>query len=106
MPSLIADILERSLRQAHFCRKLGASLIISIVSRGDTPLGEDSDIVLEIGKIEEPCPFRTNSHRKYTAMIALTDALALATMSARGFTKQDFAVRHHGGYLGKVSREE
>ena len=91
---------------AHFCRKLGASLIISIVSRGDTPLGEDSDIFLEIGKIEEPCPLGLTPTASTTAMIALTDALALATMSARGFTKQDFAVRHHGGYLGKVSREE
>ena len=40
------------------------------------------------------------------AMLAICDALALVAMEERGFSKEDFALRHHGGYLGIVVREE
>ena len=36
-----------------------------------------------------------------TATLALGDALAVATLSAKGFTKEDFARSHPGGALGR-----
>lgn len=90
----------------HFCRHLGVGSIISVTASKDSQLGTLSDVVLEIGKIEEPCPFKLTPTASTTAMAALVDALALTVMEERGFTKEDFAVRHHGGYLGKKSREE
>lgn len=94
------------LETLHFCRKLGCKTTIAITASRTTPLGEECDLVLEIGHIEEPCPLKLTPTASTTAMIALTDALALTVMEARGFRREDFAVRHHGGYLGKVSREE
>ena len=90
----------------HFCRHLGISAVIAVTASAKTPLGDESDIVLEIGRIEEPCPFNLTPTASTTAMAAIVDALALTVMEERGFTREDFAVRHHGGYLGKKSREE
>ena len=94
------------LETVHFCRHLGASCIITITASADTPLGQESDIAIEIGHIKEACPLGFTPTSSTTAMIAISDALALTVMEERGFTKEDFAVRHHGGYLGKKSREE
>lgn len=88
-----------------FCRALGVETVIAITSHGRSTMGELSDIVLEIGVVTEPCPLELTPTASTTAMIALTDALALTVMEQRGFTKHDFAVRHHGGYLGAKSRE-
>ncbi len=90
----------------HLCRKLGAAKVISIVSTKDSPLGKESDIVIEIGSIKEPCPLGFTPSASTSAMLAISDALALVTMEERGFSKEEFAVRHHGGYLGRKSRDE
>lgn len=90
----------------HFCRRLGLSKSIAITSQKDSPLGLESDVVIELGKIPEPCPLGLTPTASAAAMLATCDALALLVMEERGFTKEDFALRHHGGYLGKKSREE
>ena len=36
-----------------------------------------------------------------TATLAMGDALAISVLEARGFTKQDFALSHPGGSLGR-----
>jgi arabinose-5-phosphate isomerase len=82
------------------------SSVISVVASKSSPIAEESDVVLEIGQIQEPCPLGMTPTSSTAAMMALADALALTVMAERGFTKEDFAVRHHGGYLGKKLREE
>lgn len=94
------------LETIHHSRALGISSVIAITGVHDSPIAQESDIVLEIGTIREACPFGLTPTSSTAAMMALTDALALSVMEERGFTRQDFAVRHHGGYLGKKSREE
>jgi len=90
----------------HFCRRLGLSEAIAITASKDSPLAEDCETVVELGKIPEPCPLGLTPSSSATAMLAICDALALAVMEERGFSKEDFALRHHGGYLGKKSRDE
>lgn len=90
----------------HFCRHLGVCTVITMTASADSPLGNESDIVLELGRIVEPCPLGLTPTASTSAMIALADALALTVMEERGFSKEDFASRHHGGYLGKKSRGE
>ncbi|MCC6954206.1 MAG: SIS domain-containing protein [Deltaproteobacteria bacterium] len=89
----------------HFCRHLNICTVITICASEASPLGEESDIVLPIGRIQEACPLGLTPSASTAVMIALSDALALTVMAERGFTKEDFALRHHGGYLGKKSRE-
>ena len=39
-------------------------------------------------------------------MTVIGDVLVVATMKAIGFTREQYALRHHGGYLGKAARQE
>jgi arabinose-5-phosphate isomerase len=39
-------------------------------------------------------------------MGAIGDALALVLLELQGFTRYDYGLRHHGGYLGPKSRGE
>ena len=87
-----------------FCRRIGVHSVIAITASLDSPLAEISDHILEIGRISEPCPLELTPTASTAAMLAITDALALVIMEERGFTKEDFALRHHGGYLGEKSR--
>ena len=38
--------------------------------------------------------------------LSLNDAIALALMELKGFTRHDFGLRHHGGYLGHKARAD
>lgn len=87
-----------------FCRHLGISSVISICSTKNSPMGEKSDIVLELGSIKEPCPLGLTPSASTAAMAAISDALALTIMEKLNFSASDFAARHHGGYLGEKSR--
>lgn len=92
------------LETVNFCRCLKIDAVIAVSCSKETPLGAESDIVIELGQIKEPCPLELTPTASAAAMLAVTDALALAAMEARGFTREDFAMRHHGGYLGEQSR--
>jgi arabinose-5-phosphate isomerase len=82
-------------------RHLGLRTVIGVTSHPDSELRGLSDIVLDMGVIEEPCPHGLTPTASIVAMLAIGDAIALALMELKGFTRQDFGRRHHGGYLGK-----
>lgn len=94
------------LETVEFAKKLGAHTVISITKSSSSPLGELSDVVLELGELKEACPIGFTPTASTTAMLVIADTLALLSMEQRGFSKEDFAVRHHGGYLGVKAREE
>jgi arabinose-5-phosphate isomerase len=75
--------------------------VISITACKTNSLGKHSDIVLEMGKIDEACPLGLAPSSTTTAMLALGDALALTVMKLRNFTADDFAVFHPAGQLGR-----
>lgn len=93
------------LETVYLCKKLGVESIITITSCKTSPLAQESTISLELGHINEACPFGFTPSSSTAAMAAISDALALVVMQERGFTKEQFALRHHGGYLGQKSRE-
>lgn len=90
----------------HFCRHLGASGVVTICATPSSPLAEISDVTVPLGESPEACPFGLTPSASTAAMVALSDALALAVMEERGFTREQWADRHHGGYLGRKSREQ
>jgi arabinose-5-phosphate isomerase len=75
--------------------------IISIVSSAASALGRASTFVLEIGSIEEADSLRLAPSSSAAAMLAVGDALALATSRRRKFRAEDFAKFHPGGSLGR-----
>jgi len=75
--------------------------IISMVGNRKSPLARASKIVLDVSVKEEACPFDLAPTASTTATLALGDALAVALLEKREFTKEDFAMYHPGGHLGK-----
>jgi len=74
---------------------------IVMTGRPDSTLGRMADLVLELPVEREACPHNLAPTASTTAMLALGDALAMATMAARGFTPRDFALNHPAGALGR-----
>jgi arabinose-5-phosphate isomerase len=85
-------------------RHLGLKTVIGITSHPDSELRDLSDIVLDMGVVEEPCVLGLTPTSSIVAMLAISDAVALALMELKGFSRHDFGLRHHGGYLGKRAR--
>jgi arabinose-5-phosphate isomerase len=81
-------------------RQIGAKVVSITASKAST-LGRNSDIVIELGRIEEACPLKLAPSATTTAILALGDALALCVMEARGFDKEQFSFYHPGGDLGR-----
>ena len=92
------------LETVEFCKKLKVRRVISITAETSSPLAQVSDIVLKIGRIIKPCPLGLTPTASVAAMLAIGDALALVVMQEKGITHEDFAIRHHGGYLGEKCR--
>ncbi len=74
---------------------------IAMTGRPDSTLGRMADLVLDVAVEREACPHNLAPTASTTAMLAMGDALALATMVARGFTPDDFALNHPAGALGR-----
>ncbi len=81
-------------------KKIGAK-VLAITGDTKSTLALHSDVVLDIGKIEEPCHLGLAPSASSTAMLALGDALALTVFKKRDLGKEDFAAYHPGGDLGK-----
>ncbi len=75
--------------------------IIAITGRENSTLARYSDIVLDIGHIQEACPLGLAPSCTTTAMLALGDALALTLFAMRDMTKENYAFFHPGGDLGR-----
>lgn len=87
-------------------RHLGLDKVIGITSRPESELCQHSDVILEMGVIEEPCPIGLTPSSSIAVMNAIADAITLALMELKGVTKREYGLRHHGGYLGRVARED
>ena len=53
----------------------------------------------------EVCPLGMTPTTSTTMMTVMGDVLVVGAMEAIGFTIQEYAKRHHGGYLGHKSKE-
>ena len=74
--------------------------LIALTSNADSALGREADIALVLPKATEACPNGLAPTTSTTMQLALGDALAVALLEARGFSRQDFFVYHPGGKLG------
>lgn len=75
--------------------------LVAIVSNGDSFLSKSADYVLKIDVDTEACPNNLAPTSSTTAQLVMGDALAMALLSSKGFTRDDFAKFHPGGSLGK-----
>ncbi len=94
------------LEMLTLARHLGLKTVIGVTSHPDSKLRDLSDIILDMGEIEEPCPLGLTPTATIAAMLAIGDALTLTLMELRGITKEEYGLRHHGGYLGRKARTD
>lgn len=87
-----------------YSRRFGIPLI-AITSKAESSMAKAADLVLLIpdsSKAPEACPLGLAPTTSTTMTMAMGDALAVALVEKRGFTKQDFKDHHPGGKLGNV----
>jgi arabinose-5-phosphate isomerase len=81
-------------------KSIGARTML-MTGRADSSAGRQADLILNTLVEHEACPNNLAPTTSTTAMLALSDALAVAVMARRGFGKEDFARFHPSGTLGK-----
>ena len=75
--------------------------IIGIVGKTNSEIAKISDIVLDASVKTEACPHDLAPTSSTTVTLVLGDALAIALLQKRDFSKDDFAKFHPAGILGK-----
>jgi len=81
-------------------KRLGTPLI-AMTGNPESTLARKADINLNVAVEKEACPLNLAPTASTTATLAMGDALAIAVLQSRGFTKEEFAMSHPGGVLGK-----
>jgi arabinose-5-phosphate isomerase len=81
-------------------RRIGAA-VIAMTGREHSALADNADVFIDISVAQEACPLGLAPTASTTATLAMGDALAVALLSERKFTPEDFAVFHPGGALGR-----
>ncbi|RZK99070.1 MAG: KpsF/GutQ family sugar-phosphate isomerase [Rubrivivax sp.] len=74
--------------------------LIAVTGKPESTLAKAATVILNTRVTKEACPLNLAPTTSTTVALALCDALAVALMTARGFSKEDFAVFHPGGKLG------
>lgn len=89
----IADMVD-------YCKRFEIPLI-SMTGRADSTLAEAADASLVIPPAAEACPLGLAPTTSTTVMLALGDAIAVALLERKGFSRDDFHTLHPGGKLGR-----
>ena len=91
---------EEITRLLPWIKKIGAKLI-TITGKTKSNLARNSDFCLNVSVKKEACPLGLAPTASTTAMLAMSDALAVALLEKKGFKEKDYAFFHPGGSLGK-----
>jgi arabinose-5-phosphate isomerase len=75
--------------------------IIAITGANDSLLARVATVALDGTVEEEACPHDLAPTASTTVALALGDAIAVALLEEKGFTREQFAERHPGGSLGR-----
>lgn len=75
--------------------------MISLTGNKDSDLASYADVNLDVSVSKEACPMNLTPTSSTTATLVMGDALAIALLQLKEFTKDDFARSHPGGSLGK-----
>lgn len=81
-------------------KRLGVPLIAMTGNPAST-LAKFASAHINVAVEQEACPLGLAPTSSTTAALVMGDALAVSLLEARGFTRDDFALSHPGGSLGK-----
>jgi arabinose-5-phosphate isomerase len=91
---------EEILRLIPAVKRIGARIVAMTRDRVN-PLARAADLVLCIGAVDEACPMGLAPTASTAALLALGDALAMTVLKNRAFDKEEYALYHPGGKLGR-----
>ncbi|MBL4587529.1 MAG: SIS domain-containing protein [Flavobacteriales bacterium] len=80
--------------------------IISLTGNREGKLHKLAQVSLITGRPAEICPLGLTPTTSTTVMTVIGDLLVVTLMKKIGFTKEEYAKRHHSGYLGIRSRQD
>jgi arabinose-5-phosphate isomerase len=83
-----------------YCKRFSI-LLIGVARRQGSMLVEAANIAMVLPEVPEACVTGAPT-TSTTMMLALGDAISVALVRRRGFSKQDFSIFHPGGKLGKA----
>jgi len=93
------------LELCELAQKLGYNMKkIVITGNPDSDLGHLADVTISTGHPREVCPLGLTPTTSTTVMTVIGDAMVVIMMNKIGFSADEYAKRHHGGYLGIKSR--
>ncbi len=78
--------------------------LIVITSNKDSELAKTADVCIETGNPKEVCILGLTPSTSTTVMTVIGDVLVVMMMKRINFSSEEYAKRHHGGYLGDKSR--
>ncbi|EJO69168.1 sugar isomerase, KpsF/GutQ family [Leptospira kirschneri str. 200803703] len=81
-------------------KNIGAKLI-SMTANVDSKLAQESDVVLITPVLKEACPLELAPTSSTTIALILGDAIAMCLMELKNFKRENFALYHPAGRLGK-----
>jgi len=81
-------------------KRLGVPLI-AMTGNHNSTMAQFATTHIHISVAQEACPLGLAPTSSTTAALVMGDALAVSLLEARGFTRDDFALSHPGGSLGR-----
>ena len=78
--------------------------VLVLTGNNNSPLKELASVCLYTGNPEEICPLGLTPTTSTTVMTVVGDILVVSMMEKINFTKEDYAKRHHSGYLGQKAK--
>ena len=81
--------------------KAKGAFCIVVSEDNESPLAKAADHFIRVKVEREPCPFNMLATSSILAVIAVFDAICIALMRHTGYTREQFALIHPGGAVGK-----
>ncbi|WP_292569772.1 KpsF/GutQ family sugar-phosphate isomerase [Methylomonas sp.] len=81
-------------------KRLGVPLI-AMTGNAESALARLASVHIDVGVEQEACPLGLAPTSSTTAALVMGDALAVSLLQSKGFTRDDFALSHPGGSLGR-----
>jgi arabinose-5-phosphate isomerase len=91
---------EEILRLLPSIKRIGVR-VVAMTGDRVSPLAQAADLTLTIGAIDEACPMGLAPTASTAALLALGDALAMTVLKNRPFAREEYALNHPAGKLGR-----
>lgn len=91
---------EELVRMIYACRHKGAELI-GVSENADSAIAQNADIYLPVRVSQEPCRFNMLATASTLAVVSMFDSICIALMQMTGYTREQFALIHPAGAVGK-----